>query len=311
MSTFHSNTILLLGSTGWIGGQLQGIFEKEGYKVVPSIQRLDAQSFDVFRREVDAHKPRAVISCAGLTGRPNVDWCEDHRHEVIRVNLIGTLALMEICEELKLHLISMATGCIFSYDDDHPEPFAEADRPNFDGSFYSLTKGMVDTLASNYKYTLALRLRMPISCDGHPRCFVTKIASYEKVVDIPNSMSVLHTLLPLVPRMVERDIRGGPLNFVNPGVISHNEILDMYKEYVNPEFTYTNFSEEDQSKILKAGRSNNALDTTRIVSLFPDLMDIRDAVRGAFVRASKGSKNGDLDSGLDETIVVRVPEIKE
>ncbi len=88
----------------------------------------------------------------------------------------------------------------------------------------------------------------------------------------------------------------------------------MYKEYVDPEFTYTNFSEEDQAKILKAGRSNNALDTTRLVSLFPHLPDIHDAVRQAFVRASevlRKSKNGDLNSGLDEKIVVRIPEIKE
>jgi hypothetical protein len=29
--------------------------------------------------EIDAIKPTHVFNCAGLTGRPNVDWCEDHK----------------------------------------------------------------------------------------------------------------------------------------------------------------------------------------------------------------------------------------
>ena len=35
------------------------------------------------------------------------------------------------------------------------------------------------------------RLRMPISNDLSDRSFVTKIARYHRVVDVPNSMTVL------------------------------------------------------------------------------------------------------------------------
>lgn len=51
----------------------------------------------------------------------------------------------------------------------------------------------------------------------------------------------------------------GVYNFCNPGAISHNEILDMYKQFIDPSFTYTNFTVEEQDKILVAGRSNNTL----------------------------------------------------
>ena len=74
--------------------------------------------------------------------------------------------------------------------------FTEEDEPNFKGSFYSYTKTLAEKLLRVYSNVLLLRVRMPISDDLNPRNFVTKISKYEHVVNIPNSMSVLHDLLP-------------------------------------------------------------------------------------------------------------------
>lgn len=115
-----------------------------------------------------------------------------------------------------------------------------------------------------YSNVLILRVRMPISDDLSPRNFVTKISKYERVVNIPNSMSVLYDLLPVSIEMTLHDCRG-VFNFTNPGAISHNEILDLYKKYIDPSFTYTNFTLEEQAKILAAGRSNNELDSSKLV----------------------------------------------
>ena len=46
----------------------------------------------------------------------------------------------------------------------------------------------------------------------------------------------------------------GTVNLTNPGLVSHNEILEWYKEMVDPDFTYKNFSPEEQLKILAADR---------------------------------------------------------
>ena len=66
----------------------------------------------------------------------------------------------------------MATGCIYAYDKDHSLGsgigFTEKDKPNFDGSFYSQSKGYVDQLLQTYDNVLVLRLRMPISADCIP-----------------------------------------------------------------------------------------------------------------------------------------------
>jgi len=69
------------------------------------------------------------------------------------------------------------------------------------------------------------------------------------------------------------------MNLTNPGLISHNEILQLYKELVDPQFTWKNFSIEEQAQILAAGRSNNFMDTTRLESLYPTVTPIKTAVK--------------------------------
>lgn len=61
----------------------------------------------------------------------------------------------------------------------------------------------------------------------------------------------------------------------NLGLISHNEILTMYKNIVDPTFTWQNFTEEEQKQILASERSNNFMDTTRLTSLYPDILNIK------------------------------------
>jgi 3,5-epimerase/4-reductase len=65
------------------------------------------------------------------------------------------------------------------------------------------------------------------------------------------------------------------MNYTNPGAISHNEILSLYKEYVDPDFTWSNFSVEEQAAVIVAPRSNNLLDTARIERECPAILPIR------------------------------------
>lgn len=283
--------ILFYGSTGWIGQKLIKLLSQ--HEVIPGKARLE--NLSQLTKEFESIVPDHVISCAGLTGRPNVDWCEDHHLEVTQVNSTGTLALANLCLKYGINLTYMGTGCIFSYDSKHLCPelgissveqlnrsgivgYTEADIPNFTGSFYSLGKGLTESLLKEYPNVLILRIRMPISDDLAPRSFVTKITKYAKVVNIPNSMSVLSDLLPLVPEMIQRDLTG-IYNFTNPGVISHNQILEMYRELVDNSFTWTNFTLEEQAEVIRAERSNNYLDASKLHKEFPDLPEILPSMR--------------------------------
>jgi 3,5-epimerase/4-reductase len=110
---------------------------------------------------------------------------------------------------------------------------------------------------------------MPVSDDLFHRNFVTKIVKYEKVVNIPNSMTILSEMLPASLAMAKKGL-AGVYNFTNPGVISHNQVLDLYIKYIDPTYHYTNFSVEDQAKVIKADRSNNELDTTKLMKDMPE-----------------------------------------
>lgn len=133
---------------------------------------------------------------------------------------------------------------------------------------------------------------MPVSDDLHSRSFVTKITKYQSVVNIPNSHSILHDLLPVVVVLAENR-ETGVVNFTNPGAISHNEVLSLYKEIVDPAFTWKNFTLEQQSHVVKAERSNCELDASKLIGLVDqyrekgyeiEVPDIYEAYRRCFER---------------------------
>jgi len=65
----------------------------------------------------------------------------------------------------------------------------------------------------------------------------------------------------------------------NPGAITHNEILEMYRDIIDPTFTWKNFSLEEQAKILASGRSNNHLNTDKLQAMYPHVLPIKESVR--------------------------------
>eukprot|EP00199_Chlamydomonas_sp_CCMP681_P002912 CAMPEP_0119105632 /NCGR_PEP_ID=MMETSP1180-20130426/3544_1 /TAXON_ID=3052 ORGANISM="Chlamydomonas cf sp, Strain CCMP681" /NCGR_SAMPLE_ID=MMETSP1180 /ASSEMBLY_ACC=CAM_ASM_000741 /LENGTH=308 /DNA_ID=CAMNT_0007090739 /DNA_START=13 /DNA_END=939 /DNA_ORIENTATION=- len=272
---------LVFGRSGWIGGLMGQLLKEQGAKFEYASARLEDRSSII--AEIDRVKPTHVLNCAGLTGRPNVDWCETHKVETIRANVIGCLNLADVCLQNDIHMTYYGTGCIFHYDNDvHTVEsgvgFKESDVANFTGSWYSNTKAMVESMLREYPNVLTLRVRMPIvESLTYPRNFISKIIRYDKVIDIPNSMTVLPELLPYSLEMAKRKLTG-IMNFTNPGAISHNEMLELYKQYVDPEFTWSNFTVEEQAKVIVAPRSNNLLDTTRIESEFPQLLSIKESL---------------------------------
>lgn len=159
---------------------------------------------------------------------------------------------------------------------------------------FSFLAMQVEELLKEYDNVCTLRVRMPISSDlKNPRNFITKIARYNKVVNIPNSMTILDELLPISIEMAKRNCRG-IWNFTNPGVVSHNEILEMYKEYIDPSFEWVNFTLEEQAKVIVAPRSNNEMDASKLKKEFPELLSVKESlIKYVFEPNSKAPVGGE------------------
>lgn len=279
---------LIYGSKGWIGSMVVSyIKNKEKFNddvIYEGLSRVDNEK--EVEEELKLIKPDRVLSFIGRThgkGYSTIDYLEQKGKlvENIKDNLYSPVVLALLCKKYDIHYTYMGTGCIFIYSEEK-QVFIEEDEPNFFGSSYSTVKGFTDRLMHFFEDSvLNVRIRMPIVGNHHPRNFITKITTYKKICSIENSMTVLDDMIPILVDMSINKVTG-TINLTNPGVISHNEILEMYKEYINPEKTWENFSIEDQSKILLSARSNNELDTTRLTSMYPNVLNIKESIERLF-----------------------------
>ena len=286
----------LLYGNGWIGNQVKQHLLLEKEEVIIGISRVDNEKTLV--DEIDNIKPDRILCLIGRThgeGYSTIDYLElpGKIKENVRDNLFSPLILSLICQQKKIHLTYLGTGCIFNYDSLHTlneNGFSESDIPNFFGSGYSVVKGFTDRIMHMQPNTLNVRIRMPITDCNSPRNFITKIISYEKICSIKNSMTVLPELIPIMIDMAKnKDV--GTINLTNPGTISHNEILQMYKEIVDNSFTWKNFDVNEQNKILLSKRSNNYLDTSLLEKKYPKVKNIHDSVKDMLHKMNKKNLN--------------------
>ena len=285
---FTETFLVFGGKTGWIGQKLVALLKEQNHTVFCAESRLENR--EAIIREIEQIRPQYIINAAGVTGVPNVDWCESNKQATLRANILGALNLADIGFLYGIHVTNFGTGCIYEYDAQHQPKtntgFKETDEPNFQGSFYSRTKVMLDKMLQSYPNVLNLRLRMPVSTDFHPRNIIVKLSKYKKVINIPNSMTVLDDLLPVAIELALRG-RTGNYNFTNPGAISHNELLTLYKKYIDPQFTWENFTVEEQNLILKAARSNNELDVSKLLAEFPGIPSVERSMELVFQKMAK------------------------
>jgi 3,5-epimerase/4-reductase len=271
---------LVFGHKGWIGQQVVKIIESKEYIVVTTDIRVDdEQNVDKLLQDIN---PDRVISLIGRThgeGYSTIDYLEQKGKliENVRDNLYGPLVLGLLCKKYNIHYTYLGTGCIFS---GYNEEYKEENTPDFFGSSYSVVKGFTDRLMKQLDdNVLNVRIRMPITSEkNNVRNFIYKITHYEKICSMTNSMTVLPELLPLMIDMADKK-QTGTINLTNPGAITHNEILEMYKEIVDPTFIWQNFTIEEQDNILLSSRSNNILDTTKLVNLYTNVKPIKESIR--------------------------------
>ncbi|KAI0116092.1 NAD(P)-binding protein [Hypoxylon sp. NC0597] len=287
MAVETSPRVFLIFGDGWIATQIKELLLASGKTVITTLVRTENR--EQVLSELKSHSPTNVINCAGARGTPNVDWCEDHKVETVRSNILGVLNLVDCCYQLGIHITQIGSACIF---DREPTPvpktpyFTEEDEPFYEGSWYSRSRLLSEKTISHYPNVLVLRIRVPIAADLHPGNLLTRLLKYDKVNSLLASGSVLPSLLPGAILLAENGVTG-TYNLVNPNAFTNNDVMELAKKHIRPDLTWENFEFNDMLKVLKAPRCNPVFDPTKLVTKLKELgyevKDSHEALEDLFI----------------------------
>eukprot|EP00762_Andalucia_godoyi_P001276 ANDGO_04780.mRNA.1 Bifunctional dTDP-4-dehydrorhamnose 3 len=281
--------VIVMGTRGYIGSVFLEHLKTSGMSVLVLNERL--QKRDFIDKMLDSCKPKYVVCCAGIAGKPNIDWCSTHVPETMDSNLVCQLALAEDCRKRGIHCTLITTGALY---DSRVEDkvYTETDTPNCPAHTYYQLRIFEEQLlkfSGLGDHVLALRTLYPITGDLHDKSLVTKLTRFAKIMKTTTSVTVLDELVPAAIHMMKHNITG-TFNFVNPGAISYDDILNMYKEIVDPAASWVSVDPSPDQK-----RASCILDTTKLMTSVPGVEllvhDVETAVRLALQRMKKIKDN--------------------
>lgn len=181
--------ILLIGK-GHLGNFLKNLWN------IPSELHWTREMTELDESTLERLKPEAVINTAGKT---DLTWCEQNPAECFRCNVSAPIAVFRTLKRVfpeKTPYIHLSSGCVW----DGPfrsdgKPFQPNDPPT-PACFYSWTKAACDALllAEASSPLLILRPRQVYSPEPSARNTLTKLNSYPKLLDTPNSMTSTSTI---------------------------------------------------------------------------------------------------------------------
>ena len=289
----------LIFGKGFFGNKFNSFLEES------TITEARIHSKEDVASELSKHEPQFAINCIGKTGRPNIDWCESHKMETMQGNVAVPLLMVDACEEAGVKMVHMGSGCIYA-GDNGGRGFGEDDAANFFGSFYSRTKIISETILKEFD-VLQLRVRMPVDSEPNPRNLIDKLLKYNKIISVPNSISVVSDMLHISKELMDRNEKG-IFNVVNKGAINHEELLGIYEEASGEKHPFEVISIKDLEGFTTAKRSNCVLSTKKLESLGIDVPEIKASLKkclqeyaknkGAGAKAEQGLK-GEVGCGCD------------
>ena len=266
--------ILLFGSTGFIGSQLKEALEAKGYQVAGP--RIEIRNLDEVRQTIEDTGPDYIINATGITGKPNVDWCESHPVETYTVNVVGSINIAAAALEKNIKVAQLSSGCVYSGDKDG-KGFTEEDAPNFFGSLYSRTRVASEMALKDFSNVLQLRVRIPIMSKPHPKNLIDKLLHYPTMINIVNSCTVMEDFVPAAIKLIEMG-QTGIFNMTNIGAMDHKSIMTLYKEIVDPNFQINLMDEAAQAELCKR-RSNDVLNTDKREALGVHMPPLEESLR--------------------------------
>ena len=280
--------ILIFGK-GYVGQRCADAWREKGVEVIFSSVRVKAAK-DAFE-EIQKHQPSAVFNAAGVTGKPNVDWCEDHPMETIEGNTQLPINIAAACQRCGVHLLHIGSGCVFYDKSPHEDgKWREDDHAN-PRVIYSKSKYAADLVLAGLKGVAIARIRMPIDWVPSSRNLIDKLANYPTIIDVENSGTVIEDMIDVFLQLMEKKAEG-IFHVTNPGTIKHRETMELYKEHVDPDWSAEWISNEElvERGLAKKGRSNNELATDRLAEHGIVMRPIKEAMLDTMKKYAEAKK---------------------
>jgi dTDP-4-dehydrorhamnose reductase len=114
--------IVIVGAGGRLGAALARAYSEEAEVIAFKHADLDLARLDDLRSTLAPLSFAALVNAAALT---NVDYCESHPDEALRLNAAAPQVLAEICAGKKARFVHISTDYVF--DGESRRPYAEDD----------------------------------------------------------------------------------------------------------------------------------------------------------------------------------------
>lgn len=126
--------ILITGAGGMVGHAMQQVLAQQHEIIATDLDQLDVAAPGAALKFMEQTRPATVIHLAALT---DVDYCELHQDEALRVNTLGTELLAAACRRLDCELLYVSTIAVF--DGTADRAYTEYDTPR-PANWYAHTK---------------------------------------------------------------------------------------------------------------------------------------------------------------------------
>lgn len=300
-------SILIFGK-GQLGTAYREYFEgkPEKFKVMVA-ESVDIRDLKRVREIVLQQKPDIVLNAVAKT---NIDWCEQNREECFAVNTLGADNVGAACQEFGVYLLHLSTGCI-QESKTAQEVHSEEDPVN-PLCFYSWTKVWGEQMLKdrllhrgsgsflpNPLKALILRPRQLLSSKVSPRNALTKMLTYSKFIDTPNSCTVVEDLLWVTEKLIDKNSTG-TYNIINPGVTTPLEIAQVLRELIRPDMKITKIEKDELDRMTLAQRIDSVLSGKKLAGEGIELPEIHMRLREVVLELKKNLEQSSAASIMEK-----------
>src|SRR6266446_2437281 len=174
--------ILIYGSHGYMGSALVAECQRKGILWKGGDRKVTDQ-------KISLSELKLVINAAAFIPSPTVDECKNNLDDAIDGNVVWPAVLSQFCRLQDVPIMHLSTGCLF----DERHEYTEDMRPTrvWDGycGTYVGCKLLAETnVRLNPKHYI-LRLRLPFDEVDHPRNYLSKLASFDRIFEHVNSLT--------------------------------------------------------------------------------------------------------------------------